>query len=196
MPHDAVLLAAGGSTRLKRPKQLLTRQGTPLVRYVAELLLSTSPDRLVIITGGSAEAVALALQGLPVDICYNPLWSTGLASSIQCAARALCGRDRSILIAGTDQPRLSLPHLLLLRDTFPTNANVVTQYKKGAMGIPVRVSAATLAKASELSGDKGFRNLWADLPPKKIEAPELLEDLDTPDQMAEAVKAGWIDPPA
>lgn len=194
MTHDAVLLAAGGSRRLGRAKQLLTRQGVPLVRYVADLLLQTQPARLVVITGGSAEAVEETLQDLPLEVCRNLNWETGMATSIQCAARTLKDTQKPILIAGTDQPRLILDHLTRLRDA-PPNLNVVSQYTLKAGGIPVRITPETLAQAFDLEDDKGFRDLWKNTPPLRIEAPDLLEDLDTPTQLADAVKAGWIEPP-
>ncbi|QEH95158.1 nucleotidyltransferase family protein [Gluconobacter thailandicus] len=194
MSHNAVLLAAGGSRRLGQPKQLLMRQGIPLVRHVADLLLQTQPDRLIIVTGGNAEAVEAALIGLPVEICRNPDWETGLASSLQSAAKSLKGSPDAVLIAGTDQPRLTLMHLMQLLE-HSVERNIVSQYRPNARGIPVRLTAETLARASELQGDKGFRDLWKDNPPLKIQAPELLEDLDTPEQLADAVKAGWIDQP-
>ncbi|GBR13187.1 nucleotidyltransferase family protein [Gluconobacter frateurii] len=192
MPHNAVLLAAGGSSRLGQPKQLLLRQGIPLVRHIADLLLQTQPDRLIIVTGGNAETVEAVLAGLPVEICRNPDWETGLASSLQYAAQALKGSPHPVLIAGTDQPRLTLTRLMQLMEN-SAEQNIVSQYRPDAQGIPVRLTTETLARASELQGDKGFRSLWKSNPPLKIEAPELLEDLDTPEQLAEAISAGWID---
>jgi len=194
MPHNAVLLAAGGSSRLGQPKQLLLRQGIPLVRHIADLLLHTQPDRLIIVTGGNAEAVEAALASLPVEICRNPDWETGLASSLQSAAKVLKDTSDCTLIAGTDQPRLTLTHLTQLLGS-NEKRNIVSQYRPAALGIPVRLTAETLARASELRGDKGFRDLWKGNPPLKIDAPELLEDLDTPEQLAEAIRAGWIDQP-
>ena len=62
--HVAVLLAAGGSTRLGQPKQLLTRDGEPLVRRMARLLSHTSPRRLYVIVGAHYDT--FGAQPVPV----------------------------------------------------------------------------------------------------------------------------------
>ena len=59
------MLAAGGSTRLGFPKQLLRRAGEPLVSRAVRLAADTAPDRLVVLLGGYRDAVAAALTSAP-----------------------------------------------------------------------------------------------------------------------------------
>jgi len=113
--HDAVILAAGGSRRLGRPKQLLTRDGETLVGRVSRLVASTQPGKTIAIVGAYAEHLCGRLNGaLPV---FNPDWATGMASSLHLAADALAGRDGPVLVVVVDQLALDEVHLeRLLRE--------------------------------------------------------------------------------
>ena len=191
--HSALLLAAGGSTRLGRPKQLLTLHGVPLVRHIAELLLTTGPERLVVVTGGAATGQALA--GLDSVLVQNDDWKTGMASSLQCGYRALGTDPGLLLIAGTDQPCLTCEHLNTLVRQGESHTDVVTAYGEEGRGIPVLLSPATQLRLADLRGDTGLRQLWKNgaSTPAFLHAPELGFDIDTPEQLDAAIRAGWID---
>ncbi|MBS1102157.1 nucleotidyltransferase family protein [Gluconobacter sp. Dm-62] len=194
-PHSALLLAAGGSTRLGRPKQLLTINGEPLVRHVAQLLLATKPERLVIVTGGASTEICHALAGLDVILVQNKDWKTGMASSLRCGHRALGQNAMPLLIAGTDQPCLTLSHLRAQLEQEDSNRDIVTAYGEEGRGIPVLLTLATQLRLDGLRGDTGLRQLWksAETAPAFVQAPELGFDIDTPEELATAVRAGWID---
>ncbi|GBR47277.1 nucleotidyltransferase family protein [Gluconobacter roseus] len=196
MPYSALLLAAGGSTRLGRPKQLLNIGGVPLVRHMAELLLATQPTRLVVVTGGAETGVREALAGLDSVTVRNEDWQTGLASSLRCGHRVLAHDNAPLLIAGTDQPRLTEKHLRALLEHGAAGKDVVTAYGPESRGIPVLLSPATQQRIDALHGDTGLRQLWknAEIAPVLVDAPELAFDIDTPAQLKAAIRAGWIDP--
>ena len=193
--YSALLLAAGGSTRLGRPKQLLTVNGVPLVRHIAELLLATGPERLVVVTGGAAARISQALAGLDIVLVQNDNWETGMASSLQCGYRALGADPAPLLIAGTDQPRLTCDHLRALLKQGEQHRDVVTVYGEEGRGIPVLLSPATQPHLADLQGDTGLRQLWKNgaTTPAFFHAPELGFDIDTPEQLDAAIRAGWID---
>lgn len=193
--HSALLLAAGGSTRLGRPKQLLSIGGVPLVRHVARLLLATRPEHLVVVTGGAEAAIRQALAGLDVVLVRNEDWQTGMASSLRCGHQALAGSSLPLLIAGTDQPCLTERHLHGLLEQDADGKDVITSYGEDGRGIPVLLSPATQQRIQSLQGDTGLRQLWKNMQtaPISVCAPELGFDIDTPEQLDAAVRAGWID---
>lgn len=194
--HAALLLAAGGSTRLGRPKQLLRIGAVPLVRHVARLLLATQPECLVVVSGGADAAVRATLADLNVLMVRNEDWQTGLASSLRCGHQALAQSSLPLLIAGTDQPRLTEKHLRALLEQGLGDKDIVTSYGEDGRGIPVLLSPVTQGRIPGLEGDTGLRQLWknAQATPVCVVAPELSFDIDTPEQLDTAVRNGWVDP--
>lgn len=111
--HAALVLAAGAARRLGRSKQLLTRDGEPLVRRAARIALQTAPRRCVVVVGADADLVMEALRGLDVEIVRHAGWADGMGTSLA-ALRAHVHEDTTLrrsLILGCDQPALDTPHL-------------------------------------------------------------------------------------
>lgn len=197
-PHVAIVLAAGGSRRLGRAKQLLTREGETLVHRAVGLAAATHPMRLLLVTGAHADPVRGALAGLAVEVLFNADWEEGLASSLRVAASALDTSDASCLILGCDQPALEQDHLQRLLEgaaSAPSRCSATSH--ANAPGIPAVVTAALLKEARNLDGDRGLRASLRRLPAEAIyllQAPELQFDLDTPADVEKAIIDGLLDP--
>lgn len=194
-PHVAVLLAAGASTRLGQPKQLLTRHGEPLVRAMARLLLATQPRELIVVLGAQAGDVAAALGELPHLAVINPDFADGLSTSLQCAAEALRRSHAPVLVAACDQPALSTANLeALLREARKAPAQCAATVHGDHLGIPAVVAGYVFQQSQALHGDRGLGGwLSATEGVARIDAPDLAFDIDTPGQLAEARARGWID---
>lgn len=195
--HVAVVLAAGGSRRLGRPKQLLTRDGETLVHRAARLALGTSPQHLLVVIGAHPDAVVAALRGCACETAFNPDWEHGLATSVRTAAAALVGHDGPVLIAGCDQPALAAAHLhALLAGAANAASGCAATLHGDAPGIPAVVPSAMLSQAHALAGDRGLGARLRALPRDAIfalDAPELGFDLDTEDDVRAAIARGWLD---
>jgi molybdenum cofactor cytidylyltransferase len=189
--HDAVILAAGGSLRLGRPKQLLSVAGETLLARASRFVAATRPGKTVAVLGSHAERMCGQLTGAMA--VFNPDWATGMASSLQVAADALAGRTHPVLVVIVDQLALDEAHLWRLLAAHDESRDTVTAYGD-AMGIPAVLRAATLMRATALEGDMGFRALWQDTLPQTVRADAFAEDLDTEVDLAHAVAAGRIDP--
>lgn len=196
--HNALVLAAGGSTRLGRPKQLLLRDGETLVHRAVRLALATRPSRTLVICGGNAEDVRAAISDLPVEVVFNRDWREGLASSLRLAVAALADDEIPALIIGCDQPTLEHSHLQrLLEGALGSSSGCAASLHGDAPGIPVVVDALLLRGADVIQGDRGLRGLLHALSADSLyllEATELEFDLDTPDDVEEAARRGLIDP--
>jgi molybdenum cofactor cytidylyltransferase len=103
----AVVLAAGPSTRMGRPKQLLQFSGQTLVRRAASVAVEAGCRPVVVVTGAHAVATREALSGLDVQEAKNQEWPSGISSSIRVGVEAV-GRTSpstaAILLMLCDQP--------------------------------------------------------------------------------------------
>lgn len=199
-PHVAIVLAAGGSRRLGRAKQLLTRGGETLVHRVVRLAAATHPMRLLLVTGAHADPVCDAVADLTVEVLFNADWEEGLGSSLRVAASALETSDAPCLILACDQPALEQDHLQrLLAGAALAPSRCSATSHDNAPGIPSVVTAALLKEARNLDGDHGLRRSLRHLAPETIhllDAPELQFDLDTPADVEQAIVENLLDPVA
>lgn len=200
--HAAVVLAAGGSTRLGQPKQLLSRQGEPLVRRSARLALETLPRQLLVVAGAGAGDVAAALRGLPCEIVLNAGWRAGLGSSLRAAAAQL-GETDLVLVCGCDQPALELHHLqALLQGARALPTRCAATRHGDVLGVPAVLPRDWFdglrdGGMPDIDGARGFGGRLRRLPAGSVHAvraPELELDVDTPDDLRRAREHGWLDP--
>jgi molybdenum cofactor cytidylyltransferase len=197
MNHVAVVLAAGGSTRLGRPKQLLTIAGETLVHRAVRMALATGPTRTIVVVGAMHAAVTAAIADLPCEPVFNPRWENGLAASLASAAGVLAPDEQRVLVVGCDQPRLDAGHLQrLVAAAAVHRPPFAATFLGDVIGNPAIVPAAWLGAIRVDDGDHGLRGRLRAAEKEAIAivaAPELADDVDTPAQLAAAVAAGWID---
>jgi len=197
--HVAVLLAAGGSERLGHPKQLLTRDGEPLVHRTARLMAETGPRRLLVVLGARRDAVAAALGDIACEQVVNQDWQHGRASSLHAVARTLSGEDAPVLLCACDQPALTFKHLASLLSGAATSMSGCAATVHGDVpGVPAVVPGAWFAQVDGVQGDAGFGAGLRALPRHAVhllDAPELQLDIDTPDDLRRARAAGLLDAP-
>ena len=80
---SAILLAAGESRRMGRPKQLLEWQGKALLLHVLENLINSSADEIILVLGHEAEQIRKRLPEFQIKIVINPNYERGMASSLR-----------------------------------------------------------------------------------------------------------------
>lgn len=184
-----ILLAAGRSARMGRPKQLLLWQGRPLVRHVAEVALASRLAGLVVVLGAYAEEVAGALGDLNGAVRRAPCaeYSRGQAASLRCGLEALPSGVGAVVVLLVDQPRVTaelINRLIAAFEAAPEAAAVAPRYR-GQRGTPVLLAERLFAEVRALEGDLGARPVlaryaevvrWLD-----VDDPAVVEDVDTPE---------------
>jgi molybdenum cofactor cytidylyltransferase len=187
----ALLLAAGPSTRLGQPKQLVRLGGESLVRRTARLLLSLRPVPLVVVTGHEASRVEAELEGLPLEVVYNRHWAQGMGASINAGARTLPLGPEGVLLTVCDQWRLESADLARLTIHWISDISriCVASWREGeayVSGPPVIFPRKLIPELKSMQVNRGARQL-VDRYMELVEFVDLQNaafDLDRPEDLA------------
>jgi molybdenum cofactor cytidylyltransferase len=156
-----VLLAAGPSTRFGGiAKQLLTINGTTLVRLAAETAIVANPKGPnVVVLGNRRQQIAPEFDGLPLTLVDNLAWETGMASSLKTGLAGLYLMERNldaVVVLYADQPLVSPAVIKHLIATFTeTGRTLVACQANGRLIIPALFGRKYMDELLNLTGDKG-----------------------------------------
>jgi molybdenum cofactor cytidylyltransferase len=184
----ALILAAGGSRRLGRSKQLEPWGSTTLLGHVIDLVESFPVDETWVVVGADLDRVVNEIGPRPVGIIQNPAWESGLSSSLRVGLDALTRlskADAALVLLG-DQPsvRADVVTALIERHRRSRALAIVPKYRY-SMGNPVLLGRSLMS----LEGDEGAMRLlqahsewveevWVDsLPPRDIDTQADVEEL-------------------
>lgn len=193
MPNVAlVLLAAGSSSRMGTPKQLLPYQGKPLLRHAAECALAAGCNPVIAVLGSSAETIRAALDGLPVEICINSRWAEGMGTSIQSGLMALDkAQVAGAILALADQPYVTADVLQrLIQKQRETGKSIVAARYSGTTGVPVYFTREAFPLLHALAPDQGCKGVILSHLEQAhlVDCPEAAVDIDTPDDFQELAR--------
>ena len=184
-PAAGIVLAAGLSTRFGAAKQTLAWKDTTLAEHAARAALEAGLDPVVVVLGSGAENVEKALEGLPVQIVFNPDYAAGQSTSVRKGLGALPPRTGAALFILADQPLVDAALIRRIvqahRHTF---ARACVPVFEGKRGNPVLFDSSIFGEFRELSGDTGGKLLLGKYRDDVISVPagpEALADIDTPE---------------
>lgn len=159
----AVILAAGSSSRMGRPKQTLRYGGESLLRRATLAALGAGCRPIVVVTGAHAELSRRELDGLDVLQVLNDLWETGMASSIRAGVEGLNGADADVAAAVfmlCDQPRVTATVISGIVAAHHANGSaVVASTYGGSFGVPALFGSALFAELGRLEGAAGAKQV-------------------------------------
>ena len=159
-----VLIAAGGSSRLGRPKQLLPLGGRPLLAHTLGNALASGLDEVVLVLGHEAAAVRRALDAslgpTRARIVVNPRYAEGQATSVVAGLDAVAADAVAVLFLLGDQPTVAPETIDALLAAFRTHsAPIVAPTYGGTIGNPVLFSRDLFPDLRGLTGDEGARGV-------------------------------------
>ena len=190
----AIVLAAGASTRMGQPKQLLPYGRHTVLRTVLDVLLGCPLDGIVVVLGHNGDAARGDLRGVPATICQNPLPARGMFSSVLCGLDALPDGTSAALFVLGDQPWIRPGVVQGVVEAYRrTGRGIVVPVNNGRRGHPTLIDLDRYGDAIRaLDGDSGLKPLVRGHPGDTLEVPVfeegILTDLDTPDDYRKALE--------
>lgn len=186
MPIPAIVLAAGASRRLGRPKQLIEFEDETLLNRTLRLAREAGADPVLAVLGAHIEQIRPTLPP-HVQVIENSEWQSGMASSIRAGIRAIDPGAPGLLLLLCDQPHLTAAHIRALTTAFSAQAPIIAASRyAGARGTPAAFPRSLFPVLGALEGDKGARAILAQPPCALIEIdfPGGDADIDLPDDLA------------
>ncbi|MFC1921914.1 selenium cofactor biosynthesis protein YqeC [Chloroflexota bacterium] len=181
-PIAGIILAAGGSDRMGRVKQLLPWRGEPLVQHVVRIAITSGLTPVVVVVGDAGEEVKNVLADQPVILVDNPDWRLGQSSSLQVGLKALPAITGAAVFFLADMPQIPGPLIQALKEQHAmTLSPVIAPLVDGQRGNPVLLDRKTFTDLGKLKGDKGGRGLFSKYPVSWVEWHDstALNDVDT-----------------
>ncbi|MBB4077634.1 molybdenum cofactor cytidylyltransferase [Lewinella aquimaris] len=181
-----LMLAAGSSTRMGRPKQLLPWRGETLLRHTIQRTEPIAATARFVMLGAHREEIERSIKDLKINILYHQNYSEGLGSTISSGVRQIVnsGRFTHLLIALGDQPGVETRYLQQVVDAAaraPTRF-IATAYGEHS-GVPALFPAAYFPDLIALDGDAGAGQILKANPSGvlRLHPPAPIFDIDTPE---------------
>jgi molybdenum cofactor cytidylyltransferase len=181
---SGVILAAGASTRLGQPKQLLDLAGEPLLRHTVRNALASNLDHVVLVLGARAAEIDEEVGFLGQRIVVNPVHNEGQSTSLKLGLESIDPEAGSVLFLLGDQPGVTPAIINALIERFEaSNAQIVQARYQNGPGNPVLFARSLFPELLAIDGDEGARSVirrhrdsivFADFPDRTIP-----QDVDT-----------------
>ena len=193
----AILLAAGESRRMGQLKALLPWQGTSLLKHQVTSLRAGGVDRVVVVLGHRSDELKAELAGIEgVAWQLNPDYLQGKTTSIKAGLSTLGSEQLdALLILNVDQPRNADVIRSLLKEHQSQGSQITIPTHKGKGGHPIILSRSLLDELREIDeetyGIKAVVQRHLDATRRvEMEAPEVLWDLNTPEEYQRVLGEG------
>ena len=198
----AILLAAGASTRMGSPKQLLRWGDTTLIEWEIRELNCAGIVRPIVVLGDNSSQISKAISGLDCTIVVNSEWQRGRATSLSAGARALLeevdsntNSYQSVVIQNVDQPTTASIIRTLVAESASTGAALVQPEYSDELGLshgghPVVLKGRLINKLQEVTEEgEGLRQIVKSYGSKRVnmsDEPIVKINLNTPDSVSGA----------
>lgn len=156
----AMILAAGESKRMGKPKLLLPFGEKTMIETVIDKVIQSNVERILVVLGSNRKKIEKKIGNLPLEIAVNPDFKEGMLSSVQRGLEVLPEEAQAVLIFLGDQPSIPSEVIDSVIDAFrKTGKGIVLPVYKGERGHPVLLDMKYRREVKNLNPEVGLREL-------------------------------------
>lgn len=187
MKISVLILAAGSSSRLGQPKQLVEFEGQTLVERITYTALSVSEEVLVVL-GANTELIKPQLSTFSdrINVIENHDWKEGMGTSISLGVGNLAPKSDGVIILLADQPFISQVLLQTMMQTFAEKKYSIVACDYGnQLGVPILFDKSFFPELKDLKGEQGAKSFFKNYSEKitSVDFKGGLFDIDTPEDL-------------
>lgn len=187
MSLHILVLAAGASTRLGQPKQLVKLGGRPALHRVVSNCVAVAGSAVTVIIGAHAQELTHLLGHSPASVVLNRQWQEGIAASIRRGLVALPTTCAAAMVVLGDQVAVTADDLRRLVNAWKAEEGVIAAAMYGhRVGVPAIFPRICFSELAQLRGDQGARLILERNSYRlaRVSMPNAALDLDTPEDLA------------
>jgi molybdenum cofactor cytidylyltransferase len=182
----ALVLGAGESKRMGKPKLLLTFGDKTIIEHILDNISQSKAGKILLVLGSHREEILIKIGGRPVETVINYRYREGMLSSIQTGFEALPQDASAALVCLGDQPFIPFSVFDALIETYGrTKKGIVLPVYQKKRGHPILIDMKHRQEILDLSPKIGLRALVhnhpQDVQEVAVETPQILKDIDYPE---------------
>ena len=158
-----IILAAGSSSRLGEPKQLLEHHGKSLLQKAIDAAINADANPVIVVLGANADRIAKEINKSKIQVIINSEWEEGMASSVRVGLNEvlfIAPSTEAVILMVCDQPYISPDLIKDLINTHKQSRNPIVSCSYGeAIGPPALFHRSLFNELMELNGDVGARRI-------------------------------------
>jgi len=156
----AVVLAAGESKRMGKPKQLMPFGSRTIVEQTIDNLLSSRVGEVIVVVGYKAHEVIKTIASRPVKIAINPAYRQGMSTSLIAGLNLVDDRTRAVMLVLGDQPFIEGRTIdKLIREFYNHDKGIAIPVCQGRRGHPIIFAVKYKQELLGLKGDVGGKQI-------------------------------------
>jgi len=181
---SALLLAAGESRRMGKPKQLMPFGQSTILAQAIDNLAGSAVDEIIVVLGYRAEEITKTIATKPVKIAINPNYREGMSTAITAGLNLVAGQSKAVMLALGDQPLVDSQTInRLIGQFYNHDKGIVIPTYQGKRGHPVIFAIKYKPELLELKGDIGAREIIKnhadDTLEVAVDSEGIISDIDT-----------------
>jgi molybdenum cofactor cytidylyltransferase len=180
----AIILGAGASSRMGRPKLLLPFGDSTVIGTLVSKVLAAPVEKVIVVLGANHELHRKALQEYPVEIVENKKYREGMLSSVKCGLKAVHASTEAVMVLLGDQPMITTGEMNQLIESYrESEKEIMIATHDSKRGHPVLFGKQFIAEIEGFSAEASLRDLLQHHPSEILEVQtgneRILRDIDT-----------------